>query len=159
MLLKFYNTVNNIIVRNLKTYKMNDRITTFNKLTKIDIDIFDSKLKKLDGIKFDEFKVNFDPVKFTRKTNEDLEKQIEEEWSKKSEKNAKIYNQTKFRLHKVKMNNEQNLEMDVAITCYKDHCGTNLVSNFSKWQEKGQNEHENSQAFMADALGNTVYIL
>ncbi|KAK7079522.1 Nudix (nucleoside diphosphate linked moiety X)-type motif 22 [Halocaridina rubra] len=101
---------------------------------------------------------NFDPIIFSRETNQDIEKQINDIWSEKCTLNPRLYNGTKFRYNGGEVIGKKYV-LNVGLTSYKDLCGTNLSKNFKKILELGRNKADNSQAFMSDPIGVGVLLI
>jgi len=96
--------------------------------------------------------------KYNRKSVTDLERDINSIWSQRLVELPSMFNGTKFRLHSIEENGI-GVQLNIGITCYKDFQGTNLSSDVLVLQSQGLGEHDDSQAFMSDALGVGALIL
>lgn len=94
----------------------------------------------------------FNPDIYSRRLHPRIESDIEDIWKVKSARNSRLYDGSKFRLAGWEIR-EGKLEFHIGLTSYKDLCGTNLNVKCESLREMGENEHTNSQAYMADALG------
>ena len=97
-------------------------------------------------------------VKLSNKNNrkklpDDQEKDIEKTWAARKEKNPMLFNGTKFRLESLQELEGDVLSLNLGVTCYKDFQGTNLSENALVLQSQGLCDHDNSQAYMSDAVG------
>ena len=96
-------------------------------------------------------KVKLDPA-FNRKTLPILEQEIEETWKRRLAELPSLFNGTKFRLHSVEELGDS-LNLNLGITCYKDFQGSNLSKDLLILQSQGLCDHDDSQAYLSDALG------
>lgn len=89
-----------------------------------------------------------------KKLPPEFESNIEETWREKANKNATLYNGTKFRLDSITGDeHSKKVVFNLGITCYKDFIGTNWSPNAKLYCSFGSSEHGNSQAYLSDALG------
>nr|XP_009858315.1 uncharacterized protein LOC100178578 isoform X1 [Ciona intestinalis] len=89
---------------------------------------------------------------FNRKEIPEFEKTIEERWKLRKEKNPRLFNGQKFRVHSVEEKNGK-LNFNLGITCYRDYMETNWAPEVKYLQEKGTANHFNSQAYLSEPLG------
>ena len=83
-----------------------------------------------------------------------LEKNISKIWSEHLTGNPRLWNGTKFRMDSLEEKSDGNgVTFNLGITCYKDFIGTNWSPNAEELLRLGQQDHNNSQAYMSDAFG------
>lgn len=111
--------------------------------------IFNTKVKTLTTPSDVRLKLN--PA-YNRKKSVNLENDIEEIWKRRCAELPSLFNETKFRLHSTEVEGNI-LTLNLGITCYRDFQGTNLSKNVLTLQSEGLCEHDDSQAYMSDALG------
>ncbi|XP_045174449.2 uridine diphosphate glucose pyrophosphatase NUDT22-like isoform X2 [Mercenaria mercenaria] len=102
-------------------------------------------------------RVKLDPA-FNRKKMERLEKDIAETWKRRLAELPSLFNGSKFRLHSIEEKGET-LTLNMGTTCYKDFQGTNLSKDLLILQSQGLSDHDDSQAYMSDALGVGALVL
>ena len=102
--------------------------------------------------------VHLDPTYNRQKLPDNGEVAIEETWKEKLSANSTLFNGTKFRLNSIE-EKDSKLILNVGITDYKDFQGTNLSKDALDLQSKGLCDHDNSQAYMSDALGVGALVL
>ncbi|XP_060069054.1 uridine diphosphate glucose pyrophosphatase NUDT22-like [Ylistrum balloti] len=95
---------------------------------------------------------------FNRKQLDIFDVQIESIWEKRRRENPKLFNGTKFRLHSVSEDSHHNspdgrITFNLGVTCYRDFISTNWAPNAKEILQRGKQDHNNSQAFMSDAMG------
>lgn len=95
--------------------------------------------------------VKLDPS-YNRKRMESLEHDIQDTWKRRLNELPSLFNGTKFRLHSVEENGDK-VTLNIGITCYRDFQGTNLSKDILLLQSQGLCDHDDSQAYMSDALG------
>ncbi|OWF45666.1 nucleoside diphosphate-linked moiety X motif 22-like [Mizuhopecten yessoensis] len=93
---------------------------------------------------------------FNKKNHDEFDVHIESIWEKRRLENPKLFNGTKFRLHSV--SHESNgpgckTTFNLGITCYRDFISTNWAPNAEDILRKGEQDYNNTQAFMSDAMG------
>ncbi|CAL1539718.1 unnamed protein product [Lymnaea stagnalis] len=76
-------------------------------------------------------------------------------WTKRLLENPRLFNATKFRIHHVANCDmeKDKINMYLGVTDYKEFIGSNWAPNAKEIQGKGIELHNNSQAFLSDALG------
>ncbi|KAL4238646.1 UDP-sugar diphosphatase [Mactra antiquata] len=89
---------------------------------------------------------------YNRKLSPTLEEEIESIWKRRLAELPSLFNGTKFRLHSVE-EDQSLIILNLGVTCYKDFQGTNLSSDVLVLQSQGLCDHDDSQAYMCDALG------
>ncbi|KAJ8308339.1 hypothetical protein KUTeg_013213 [Tegillarca granosa] len=94
---------------------------------------------------------------FNRKKIPREEDYIESTWVQRTNENPKLYNGSKFRVDSV-LYNGNTLELNIGLTCYRDFLGTNWSSNASSLQKLGEKNHNNTQAYMSDAMGVGAFV-
>lgn len=94
---------------------------------------------------------------FNRKEIPKEEDFIDSTWVKRTNENPKLYNGSKFRVDSVHHNGHI-LELNIGLTCYRDFLGTNWSSNASALQKLGKRDHNNTQAYMSDAMGVGAFV-
>ena len=99
------------------------------------------------------FHVNLSSKNNRKKLPDDQERNIEKTWAARKEKNPTLFNGTKFRLESLQELEGDILSLNLGVTCYKDFQGTNLSENALLLQSQGLCDHDNSQAYMSDAVG------
>ena len=92
----------------------------------------------------------FDPDRFGRKTNPSQEEAIASQWRRASRENPRLFNGSKFRYAGVRWTDRPQLQL--GLTSYREHVGTNLRSGQKFLQEAGLAVHGDRQAFLADPL-------
>eukprot|EP00794_Sanderia_malayensis_P019820 gene19820-21759_t len=91
---------------------------------------------------------------YNRKIIPDLDYLIEENWEKFSNELEILYNADKFRLHSVDIISEQQINVKIGLTCYKDYIGTNMSPNIDRFIEYGLKKlNVDKQVCLSDALG------
>ena len=88
-----------------------------------------------------------------KKLPDDQEQEIESTWKARKEENPSLFNGTKFRLESLEEHEGDLLTLNLGVTCYKDFQGTNRSENALLLQSQGLCDHDNSQAYMSDAVG------
>ena len=88
-----------------------------------------------------------------KKLPDEQEQEIETTWKARKEKIPTLFNGTKFRLESLQEFEDDVLTLNLGVTCYKDFQGTNLSENALLLQSQGLVDHDNSQAYMSDAVG------
>ncbi|KAL3873430.1 hypothetical protein ACJMK2_036549 [Sinanodonta woodiana] len=82
------------------------------------------------------------------------EENIDTIWKKRLHENPTLFNGTKFRLQSAQYNeSDMNLHLNMGVTCYKDFLGTNWSPDALSLQSLGLERHDDSQAYLSDALG------
>ena len=90
---------------------------------------------------------------FNRKKAPHIEHLIEKNWTRfKQDLGDKLYNGRKFRINDVKLIGDEVI-VEVGLTDYKDHVGTNLGQDVSSFLEFGEASFGNKHACLSDALG------
>ena len=92
----------------------------------------------------------FDPDRFARKTNPAQEEAIASQWRRASRANPRLFNGSKFRYAGLRWTDRPQLQL--GLTSYREHVGTNLRSGQRLLQEAGSAVHGDRQAFLADPL-------
>lgn len=90
-----------------------------------------------------------------------LTDEIDENWRHRTEKNPKIFNATKFRVHSIQSYEEDcnKVLMCLGVTDYKEYLGTNWADNVEELQARGLAIHDNTQSYLSDALGVGAFLL
>lgn len=83
----------------------------------------------------------------------DKEDPIDIVWKHRVKENPRLFNATKFRIHSVKTGDDNNVNMSLGVTDYKEFLGTNWAPYAQYLQSKGKELHGNAQVFLSDALG------
>lgn len=97
-------------------------------------------------------KVKMSP-EFNRKTlPNEHESTLDELWQERMKLNPKLWNGTKFRIESVDQMGPSPV-FNLGLTDYKDFICTNWSPNAKLYHELGENDFNNSQAYMSDALG------
>ncbi|XP_013422211.1 nucleoside diphosphate-linked moiety X motif 22 [Lingula anatina] len=86
------------------------------------------------------------------KLPQQYEQTFDDVWSRRRLENPSLWNGTKFRLHSTKLESDC-FSFHLGITCYKDFITTNWSPQSRTFQELGIKEHNNTQAYMSDAMG------
>ncbi|WAR20133.1 NUD22-like protein [Mya arenaria] len=103
--------------------------------------------------------VNLSPS-FNRQTLPgDQERDIDKHWQDRLVQLPSLFNGTKFRLDSLEDNKSGDLNLNLGVTCYKDFQGTNLSQDVLLMQSQGLCDHDNSQAYLSDALGVGAFVL
>lgn len=97
-------------------------------------------------------------AKYNRKIKAYLESDIDSIWKERLAVLPTMFNGTKFRLHSVEEKGSE-IQLNIGITCYRDFQGTNLSSDVLVLQSQGLCDHDDSQAYMSDALGVGALVL
>lgn len=97
--------------------------------------------------------VNLSSKNNRRKLPDEQEQDIQTTWTARREHNPTLFNGTKFRLECLQEFEGDLLSLNLGVTCYKDFQGTNLSENALLLQSQGLCDHDNSQAYMSDAVG------
>ncbi|XP_005105372.1 uridine diphosphate glucose pyrophosphatase NUDT22 [Aplysia californica] len=86
---------------------------------------------------------------------------IDNIWAERQQKNPRLFNGTKFRLHGVRDSGTSGeiVELLVGVTDYKEYLGTNWSPKVNELKEDGQRLHNNSQTFLSDALGVGAFVV
>ncbi|XP_069118504.1 uridine diphosphate glucose pyrophosphatase NUDT22-like [Argopecten irradians] len=99
---------------------------------------------------------------FNRKPFGKFDAQIESIWNKRRSENPKLFNGTKFRLHSVSKNSgdgsDFRITFNIGITCYRDFISTNWAPNAIEILQLGEQNFNDSQAFMSDAMGVGAFV-
>ncbi|GFU20482.1 uridine diphosphate glucose pyrophosphatase NUDT22 [Nephila pilipes] len=83
---------------------------------------------------------------------------IENEWNKKLSTSNSIWNGSKFRLHRLELQEASifmlpEIKLLLGSTCYKDFIGTNCAPGSEMFVQQGEQDFNNCQAYMSDPLG------
>jgi len=81
----------------------------------------------------EEVDVDWDLNRFAMRENKDLREEIEKRWSEATAAQPRLWNQSKYRLAGYSLNSEGRPQLEVGLTDYKDHMGTNLSPEVDKW--------------------------
>lgn len=98
-------------------------------------------------------RVNLSSKNNRRKLPDEQEKDVQVTWNVRKEKNSSLFNGTKFRLGSLQEFEDDELSLNLGVTCYKDFQGTNLSQNALLLQSQGLCDFDDSQAYMSDAVG------
>ncbi|GFT94590.1 uridine diphosphate glucose pyrophosphatase NUDT22 [Trichonephila clavipes] len=95
---------------------------------------------------------------YSRQTLPSISDNIENEWNKRLSTGISIWNGSKFRLHKLEMQEASlfmlpKVKLLLGLTCYKDFIGTNCSPGSKIFVQQGVLDFNNSQAYMSDPLG------
>jgi hypothetical protein len=82
----------------------------------------------------------------------DFEDCLDQLWNEKKALNPKLWNGTKFRIESVE-HEGNNPVFNLGLSDYKDFICTNWSPNAKLYHELGEKHHNNTQAYMSDALG------
>ncbi|RUS76914.1 hypothetical protein EGW08_015317 [Elysia chlorotica] len=74
-------------------------------------------------------------------------------WGHRIKNNPRLFNATKFRIYSVESVEQDAVVMSLGVTDYKHFLGTNWAPYVQHLQSKGAELHDNTQAFLSDALG------
>ena len=85
------------------------------------------------------------------------EERVEEVWTEKIVSNPRMWNGTKFRLYSVEQT-ANTVTFNLGITCYKDFIGTNWSPDAKVFHFMGNENHQNTQVYMSDALGVGAFV-
>lgn len=97
---------------------------------------------------------------YNRKILPDHEKRIDTIWTSRCKENCHLFNGSKFRFHSIiRDNNSNQVVFRLGLTGYKDFISTNWAENAKDLLELGKQNHNNSQAYMSDALGVGAFVL
>ncbi|XP_070577868.1 uridine diphosphate glucose pyrophosphatase NUDT22-like isoform X2 [Ptychodera flava] len=91
-------------------------------------------------------------VHHNRKVLDSHEKNIELIWARRREKNPRLFNGSKFRLHSSDVQNGT-VTLNMGLTCYKDYLGTNWAPDAKTLHHLGKRDFDNSQAYLSDPAG------
>ena len=80
------------------------------------------------------------------------EQELHQVWTQRCEKNPKLWNGTKFRIHSI-TDKSGAITFNLGITDYKDFLGTNWAPYAQQLIEHGTKQHNNRSCYMSDALG------
>ncbi|GAB6021091.1 nudix (nucleoside diphosphate linked moiety X)-type motif 22 [Chamberlinius hualienensis] len=118
------------------------------------------------GLTKDKVRVEFLPKLYNRQKDDETEKQIELTWQKRLAENPKIFDGSKFRLHGIKWADTvaETTSIKVPTLClgltsYKKYLGTNCSDQKELLYQKGQQNCNNPQAYMSDALGVGTFLI
>jgi len=98
----------------------------------------DSYIRNGKGVLENDVAVQFDVAKYAMKESEETRAMIERIWNVKSKENARLFNQSKYRLSHQNLDEATNtVHMNVGLTDYKDHMGTNLSGDVDQYVSEG----------------------
>lgn len=78
-------------------------------------------------------------------------------WEKRTQMNSTLFNASKFRLSSITGHTDI-VKLKIGLTSYKDFIGTNWSPNAARLADMGISEHNDSHAFMSDALGVGAFV-
>ena len=103
-----------------------------------------------------EIELQFDELKFCRRQDSqnqaDLEEFIETNWKSKCGQNSRIYNASKFRLHRFSTESNK-VQLHIGLTSYKDLLGTHYFPKAGQLVEESKARNIEDFAFMSNCLG------
>ena len=103
-----------------------------------------------------EIELQFDSLKFCRRQDsehqKDLEEFIETNWQSKCSENSRLYNASKFRLHKFTVESNK-VQLQIGLTSYKELLGTHYYPKLELINEESKAKNFEDFAFMSNCLG------
>lgn len=95
------------------------------------------------GVLEGEVDVDWDPDRFAMKENPELRLSIEKRWREATAAQPRLWNQSKYRLAGHSFDSAGRPQLQVGLTDYKDHMGTNLSLEVDKWVGDGEHRWDN----------------
>ena len=96
-----------------------------------------------------------------RKPHCDDEKHLGGAWLAATEKNPRIFDGSKFRLHRIALDAHGHVTLELGLTGYREYLGTNRLPTeaLRQLEADGQAAHANPRAHLSDALGCETVLL
>jgi len=96
-----------------------------------------------------------------RKRHHDDEKNLGVAWLAATEKNPRIFDGSKFRLHRIALDAHDRVVLELGLTGYREYLGTNRLPTeaLRQLEADGQADHANPRAHLSDALGCETVLL
>jgi len=98
---------------------------------------------------------------YNRKPHRNDEKSLGQAWLAATEKNPRIFDGSKFRLHRIVLDADGRVMLELGLTGYREYLGTNRLPTdaLRQLEADGQAEHANPRAHLSDALGCETILL
>ena len=96
-----------------------------------------------------------------RKPHRDDDENIGRAWLAATEKNPRIFDGSKFRLHRIALDAHGDVVIELGLTGYREYLGTNRLpaAALRQLEADGQADHANPRAHLSDALGCETVLL
>ena len=108
------------------------------------------------GVAEKDVDVSFEIEKYAMVETDETRDMIERIWSVKSQENARLFNQSKYRLASHGWDEDvRRMKMMVGLTDYKDHMGTNLSKDVDKYVGVGDSRF----AMMSQCVGVGAWVI
>ena len=96
-----------------------------------------------------------------RKPHRDDERNLGGAWLAATEKNPRIFDGSKFRLHRIALDAHDHVVLELGLTGYREYLGTNRLPTeaLRQLEADGRAEHADPRAHLSDALGCETILL